>query len=102
MKKPPTPCDYNTPGGPYVRRALDGLAHFHVEHTGGSGVTVWTKGVSTEARDGSPETKRVLMLVASDPVLIAQIEELLKPFMRGVILDDGDVPPTPPLPKVIH
>ena len=97
MKKPIHPCDYATPGGPYVRRALDGLAHFHVEHTG-AGVTVWENDIGTFGPTGEPVTKRVLFCIASDPVLVHQIQELLK---RGVILDDGDVPPKPP-PQVLH
>ena len=101
MKKPIHPCGYATPGAPYVRRALTGLAHFHVEHTGGAGVTIWGNDIGTFAPTGEPVTKRVLFCVASDPVLVRQIQELLKPFMRGVILDDGDVPPKPP-PQVLH
>lgn len=102
MKKPPIPCDYSAPGSHHIRHALDGLTHFHVEHTGRSGVTVWTKGVATEAADGTPENRHVMVCVASDPVLIRQIEELLKPHLAGVILDDNDAPPQPPPPKVIH
>lgn len=90
MKKPIHPCDYATPGAPYVRRAL------------GAGVTVWENDIGTFAPTGEPVTKRVLFCVASDPVLVRQIQELLKPFMRGVILDDGDTPPQPPPPKVAH
>lgn len=101
MKKPIHPCDYATPGAPYVRRAFDGLAHFHVEHTS-AGVTIWENDIGTFTPTGEPVTKRVLFCVASDPVLVRRIQELLKPFMRGVILDDGDTPPQPPPPKVVH
>jgi hypothetical protein len=102
MKKPPPldehQCDYATPGAPWVKRALDGLAHFHVAHSDNRFADVFTKTVLANAQGlamGLPAERDVFIVLVSNPEVARVLVEALKPYIPLAV----ELPP-PPKPSV--
>lgn len=105
MKKPKPPtdddCDYTRPNAPALRRALDGLAHFHVAHSDNRFADVFTKTVEPNAiglAEGLTD-RQVVVVLASDPAVVAALVEALKPYLPTLTIEMPE-PPAPPKPSI--
>jgi len=105
MRKPPPPehCDYATPASRGVRGSLDGLAHFHVEHSDNRFADVFTKEVTASPTapgvGALPSERQVIIVLASDPAVVAAVVEALKPFLPTLTVELPE-PPPPPKPSI--
>ena len=100
MRKPIHPCDYAAPGAPRIRAALDGLAHFHVAHSDNRYADIFTKEVTEDIpASEKPQTRRVCIVLASDPAVVAALVEALKPYLPTLTIEMPE-PPAPPKPSI--